>query len=369
MSRPALVTVPFFSLFGILRHNFALKRSRKLLKIYFSNGRLFSFSALNVAHDSKGTRIQSIDDEMSHFVQKMSRVENTLTILFADHGNTYTEYAETIDGRFEQYHPSLFMIVPGTVQRKLGPEIMQNMRENQFKLMTVMDLHRDLITLPEISSKFAGTNYDNDDDKALTETSVKQQRQHHHHHQQQQPEKHSQNNTSQQQGTGIFGHISGGRTCDDLELTLPNFCVCQDWTMKLNNDSRNVYLVDFAVGRLNEIITKSQQQQQQQVGTKGDQNGGKITRKTCKQLVPVSFSFLTERTVRGSGNKIIAFDIEVRAGSAVEAETEKFHIEIESKAHATIYQSRSSALKLLVYDRLSLYGPVRTRYALTIEQI
>ena len=117
------------------------------------NHRLVTFNVICVAHDNRGTRVQSIDEEMSKFVLKMSRVEDTLTILFADHGNTYTPFASTMDGRYEQYHPSLFMVVPDGVQRKLGPSFMHNLRENQFKLMTVLDLHYSLMTIPTLLTK------------------------------------------------------------------------------------------------------------------------------------------------------------------------------------------------------------------------
>ena len=285
------------------------------------NQRLITFNVLCVAHDNIGKRIQSIDDEMSRFIHKMSRVENTLTVLFADHGNTYTDFATTIDGRYEQYHPSLFMVVPGGVQQKLGPTIMRSLRENQFNLMTVMDLHHALSTLPKLSTNKVSTSPDQ-----LTT------------------------------GTGIFGKISSQRSCDDLLLVMPNFCICQGWLKSLQNDSSTVHFVDFAVGHLNEMIRKSQRRKTSPTDTQHNSSANEAENVKCKPLVPVSFSFVTERIIMEIQKKITAFDFEVQSGHGiVEAGvTELFHVEIESN-----FDTKSMAMRLSTFDRVSPYGPYR----------
>ena len=51
----------------------------------------------------------------------MSKLSNTITILFADHGNAYGEFPQHHQqGRYEAYHPLLFLVVPEKVQKILG---------------------------------------------------------------------------------------------------------------------------------------------------------------------------------------------------------------------------------------------------------
>ena len=169
-----------------------------------NNINMISLTGLNVAHDHTGRRIQSIDLEMANYVKKMSKNSKTLTILFADHGNTYTHYTHAImEGRFEQYHPSLFFIIPRDVKKKLGMKIMNNLRTNQNKLCTLLDIHESLMTIPKnISPK------------------------------------------------GIFAPINSSRNCDDIDLRLPNLCVCEGWDAETLNDTSQAGVLDFAVGTI-----------------------------------------------------------------------------------------------------------------------
>ena len=73
---------------------------------------LFSFTALNIGHDQGGIRIQGLDELLKTFFQRISKAEDTLTIFFSDHGNTYTSYVfQELDGRYEQFHPTLLMVM------------------------------------------------------------------------------------------------------------------------------------------------------------------------------------------------------------------------------------------------------------------
>ncbi|XP_066925027.1 uncharacterized protein [Clytia hemisphaerica] len=269
------------------QHKYSVEQQNKLI----------TFNVICVGHDDKGTRIQSIDQDLLHYVQKMSEVKNTLTLVFADHGNTYTSYAMGVQGRFEQFHPSFFMIVPEGVQKSLGANIMNNLRENQVKLVSIMDLHKALVALPR-----------------------------------------------QPQSIGLFGEIPNERTCNDLPLVFPNFCVCQNWSTPLKNDQTTVHFLHFAVGKLNEEITKSQNDI--------SQNGLPAR---CKLLVPTSFDFITER-INGK-TKVTSFDFEVPSGNFVTEKYERFHVEIESLT--LVGGSNSLKMKLVTFDRISPYGPYR----------
>ena len=231
----------------------------------------------------------------------MTTVQKTLTILLADHGNSYTGYSSAApEGRFEQYHPSLFMGDPSTVQKILGAEIMQNLRENQFNLFSMVDLHKALMTLPLKDG----------------------------------PSPH-----------GVFGTISKERTCNDLQLTLPNFCVCQGWMTQMKNDSSNIGVLHFAVGQLNNQI----QQTQSPLLMASEQL-------QCKLLEPIQYMLVTERVV--GKNKVVAFDFEVTTGIvSASRKVERFHAEVQMDILWDKY--KPTKMKLLLYDRISPYEPYR----------
>ena len=93
--------------------------------------KLISYTGLHVAHDDTGRRVQSIDKYLSEFIGRIAFVDNTLTILLAHHGNTYTEYTHAImEGRFEQYHPFFF---PNYTQRCSKEIILANFKSPEAK--------------------------------------------------------------------------------------------------------------------------------------------------------------------------------------------------------------------------------------------
>ena len=261
------------------------------------NEKLMSYTSLNVAHDDKGRRIQSIDYELAEFAVKISKLENTLTVLMADHGNTYTHYTHAVmEGRYEQYHPALFMIVPNKVKKTLGEEIMQNLRINQFKLFTMLDLHKAFINIPKSPSP-----------------------------------------------TGVFGYISEERTCDDLDLRLPNFCVCEGWDTSASNETSQAAILDFAVGKLNNKI------QLHQKNTRANRLIPK-----CKHLVPTSFYNVRERN---NGTYLItSLDFMTESGDGATQTHDVFHVQVQSEINR---KKMSRSMKLLNFDRISKYGPYR----------
>ena len=128
-------------------------------------------------------------------MRAMANEQNTLTVILADHGNTYTRYSsELLEGRFEMFHPSLFIIVPDRVAALLGRKAMSALGENQRRLVTMIELHHSLLVLVNPLSG-----------------NVKLK--------------------------GLFSPIAMNRTCDALELRLPNLCVCEGWDVPANNET------------------------------------------------------------------------------------------------------------------------------------
>eukprot|EP00794_Sanderia_malayensis_P019097 gene19097-21013_t len=261
----------------------------------------FSFTAINTAHDYAGLRVQTLNNDLAEFVHEMSLLQNTLTILMADHGNTYTKYTNAVmEGRYEMFHPSFFMIIPHGVAKYFGHETMQSLRLNSNRLFTMLDVHASLKSIAEKAT-----------------------------------------NKQMKGSKGILEVIPANRTCNDLDLRLPNLCVCEGWDTEVRNDTRQVAALEFAVGTLNNLILKQQEGQ------------GEFTTK-CNRLYPLYFSNVRERSA--GEHLITTMDFRVKAGRGADQTEDIFHVEIQS----TIKPDHDSmAMKLLSFDRLSQYGIYR----------
>ncbi len=246
--------------------------------------------------------MQTLNHDLGKFVQDMSELPDTLTILLADHGNTYTSYTNAVmEGRYEMFHPSFFMLIPGKVAEMLGSEAMNALRLNSNRLFTMLDLHASLASIA---------------DNAHVQGKPKEYR-------------------------GILQKIAANRTCDDLNLRLPNLCVCEGWDTEVRNDSTQIGILEFAVGTMNNMILDQQESQ------------AKITAK-CQRLYPLYFMNVRERNA--GENLITTLDFRVQAGDGAEQSEDIFHAEIQS----TVDPYRESRrMKLLSFDRLSQYGIYR----------
>ena len=265
------------------------------------------FTTINTAHDYKGLRVQTLNNDLADFVRKLARMENVLTILMADHGNTYTRYTSAIlEGRFEMHHPSLFMILPPAVKSYLGDDALKALRMNTRRLLTMIDLHK---TILAIATKNARGTFPKE--------------------------------------RGLLEVIPAERRCDDLELALPNLCVCEGWDTPAKNDTKQVGIVEFAVGTLNNMIDL-------QFMTEKTNEEKKSEQRKCHRLFVSSFSNVRERS--SGSNLITTLDFMVKAGPGSGQQEDIFHVEVQS---TTSPKLKSKRIKLLSYDRLSQYGIYR----------
>ena len=296
---------------GEFQHNYLLDHVLSWHK--HSSRPTFAYTALNVPHDSFGRRTQSLNLGLLNHARKALKTGNTLTILLADHGNTYTSYVrQTVEGRFEMFHPSFFMIVPDSVAKILGDDTMDSLRANQRRLFTMIDVNAGLRAIAALAS----------DGKM--------------------PKR-----------RGIFGLIPAERICSDLPLRLPNLCVCEGWDNSVKNDTLQVHLLEFAVGTLNNRINR-----QRQVGwqstTTSSQGKDKFHRHRCNHLVPLHFTKLRERR---QGKSIIAsFDFAVSAGQGAAQLEDVFHVEVKSNIGPNL---RHAYIEMLSFDRLSPFEPYK----------
>lgn len=135
---------------GRHQHEYVLEYLTKYLDAVGDTPRskpLFAYTSTHVSHDDVGIRVQTLDTHLKEHIQKMSTKDNTLTIIFADHGNTYTTYQSLADGKQEMYHPFMLMILPKTLGQKFGKTVVRNLLENQRRLFTLFDLREGLLEL------------------------------------------------------------------------------------------------------------------------------------------------------------------------------------------------------------------------------
>lgn len=286
---------------GKYQHSYFLDYIRDNLQAITSNKNalpLLSYTALNVAHDMYGRRVQTMDRDLSRFVESMSKESNTLTIILADHGNTYTSYTMTQEGKFEMFHPSLFIIVPEDVGKLLGTKALQALNINQRRLVTMIDLHQSLMALAEpIPPKGVGPR-------------------------------------------GVFAPISSTRTCDDVELRTPNMCVCEGWDSPSTNSTLRLAFAEFAIGELNNKLTH--------------QGSGLPILKSCDRLQPIIYKNVRVRNTPNNGGSLVtSMDIVLHSGDVAKHQEDIFNIEIQSKQSTG---KTSLDLKLVHYERLSPFG-------------
>ena len=185
----------------------------------------FTFTGQSVGHDETGRRIQTMDQHLAKYVEFAQSLDNTVTIIFADHGNTYGTFPErSFEGKIEMFQPSLFIILPKSVQDLLKNKRLNWLINNQFKLVSYLDVHYLLRYLGKIKT----------DDKYL--------------------------DMKEQFGVasdGLLSHIPEKRTCHNMPRLMPNFCICEGFDNAVSNNSMYEMYGHFAVAKLNEMLQNS----------------------------------------------------------------------------------------------------------------
>lgn len=147
---------------GRHQHDYVLEYLTKYLDAIRSTPQskpLFAYTSTHISHDDGGIRVQTLDAHLKDFIHKMTAKTNTLSVVFADHGNTYTGYQATGDGKQEMFHPFMLMVVPKTLGKRFGGEILRNLHENQKRLFNLFDLRAGLVELSGSVNIFSQCNY------------------------------------------------------------------------------------------------------------------------------------------------------------------------------------------------------------------
>ena len=203
------------------------------------------------------------------------------------------------------YHPSLFVIIPNNVARLLGDKAMHALKVNQRRLVTAFDLHDSLMALARPLA-------------------------------------------NEVKHVGIFTPIPSERTCNDIELKVPNRCVCEGWDSPTSNDSLKIAIAEFAVGKMNDMIEDQ--------FDKAQKRGGSGI-KSCQRIQPLRLENVRERNSKSDGSLITSMNIVVKAGEDLKQVEDIFYVEVKSQE---LPNENSLEMKLLNFDRITLYGRYKT---------
>ena len=261
------------------------------------------YTHLNTAHETTGVRVRTDDGVLSQFFTEMVRSENTLTIVLSDHGAKTNDYAiKSLAGSLEVYSPMLFMIIPENVALKLGKKRMDALLANQKRLVSVLDLHRMLISLGDLQTPVV-------DDSRLS---------------------------------GLLAPVPLSRTCADVEgLGSDAICRCQGWHEFLSESSSEViWLAEYALGELNNMIQKQY--------TEGEKS------KRRRPAYGACARFVGKRVERPrrelvGENYVITLVLVVEPAYGVES-TERFEVQLK---YSSLHQHNVTFVK---FNRLSFYS-------------
>ncbi|XP_072043480.1 uncharacterized protein [Amphiura filiformis] len=182
----------------------------------------FHYMETSVAHEGTGRRVQTFDEDLANYFRSLSTQENTLTVLFADHGNNYGRlFSKTSEAKVETHHPMLIIHASKNMPHVIGVDKMKALLLNQDRLVSILDLHYALHTLAPGGSINVATE-------------------------------HAQYNV---QRMGLLAPIDVNRTCDSIPMVQPNLCICENYNTKyVVNDTRQTIVAEFALGEINNVI-------------------------------------------------------------------------------------------------------------------
>ncbi|XP_072045529.1 uncharacterized protein [Amphiura filiformis] len=166
------ITNPFFTAkvpicYNGLHQNDYLMSSVELLQsqLKAANTPHFTYLDLNQGHEASGRRIQTLDASLAKFMSFLSRQDNTLTLMFGDHGNSYGPFIQhSKEAKIEMANPVLFVLASNDVATKLGRDWMHALDINQHRLVNILDLRQTVLSLApnvDVESFPIDAKYDN----------------------------------------------------------------------------------------------------------------------------------------------------------------------------------------------------------------
>ena len=123
----------------------------------YKNRPKFAFSSHSqISHNSVNT-VGYADEDLKAVLETMEKeslLENTLLIIFADHGPRFSNFRKTIQGKLEERFPFMSITTPKWFRGKY-PDLYNNLAHNSRLLTSPFDVYatlRHLLTYPEYPS-------------------------------------------------------------------------------------------------------------------------------------------------------------------------------------------------------------------------
>ncbi|XP_072048580.1 uncharacterized protein [Amphiura filiformis] len=289
---------------GKYQHSYTLSHLAELQTHLQKAGKpFFHFTATNVGHEGSGRRIQTLDEDLAHYINSLSTRDNMLTILLGDHGNNYGKYISTTgEARVELHHPILMIHASKNLPQVIGEDKMNALLLNQDRLVSILDLHYAFHTLAPGGSIEVTTN-------------------------------HARYNV---EPMGLLAPIEVNRTCDSIPLIQPNICICENYNTKyVVNGTRQAMVAEFALGEINNAILNQFRTAHPAAATGFG---------SCQRLVASWFGNVRETSEKGAAAVTTQLDI---------------HVLDDDAFFVTVLISKTNHMSLLSHQRISRYGQYR----------
>ena len=127
---------------------------------------------------------------------------------------------------------------------------------------------------------------------------------------------------------GIFKEISKNRTCDDLKLSTPNYCICDGWDVPVANSTAQVALAEFAIGQLNNQLQDALLESRDSEPA----SESPLLFGSCQRLQVQSVKNVRQRQT-AKGTIVTTIDVKVQSGTIVDQE-ELITVQVESTQKA-----------------------------------
>ncbi|KAH3699444.1 hypothetical protein DPMN_074399 [Dreissena polymorpha] len=175
----------------------------------YTNKRKFALSFTNTLCHEADNLLSYGDDFTLEFLRWLKyggHLENTVFVLFADHGSRLERIRNTLVGRLEDRMPVMELLVPEHIKERY-PSLDRALRVNQDRLITFFDFHQTLIDIMNQSFRNPTIQMENGRTK----------------------------------GISLFNEIPAARSCYDAWIP-ENFCACYE-SVQVGTDTTDSQLL------------------------------------------------------------------------------------------------------------------------------
>ena len=137
---------PRFCTGNVPNHMYLLDYTKDFFDKY-SNVSKFAFvfsSELTHWDNNPGEYADTDLVEFLEYFKKKGYLDNTVVILYADHGARYSRVRNTVQGKMEERLPMLSLTFPKQFKQKY-PQLYKNLQKNSNRLTTPFDIHETLL--------------------------------------------------------------------------------------------------------------------------------------------------------------------------------------------------------------------------------